>query len=367
MNKKKIVAIIATIAIAATMFAGCGKSESTTPSATSSKKDTKVKIGLSTDKGGRGDKSFNDAAIAGLDKIAKEYTITPDILEAKKIEDYTPFLTKLAGQDDLVFGVGFAMQKSMEEVAKANPTKKFGLIDEEVKLPNVVSLKFKEHEGSFLMGVIAGKTTKTNKVGFIGGVDMPLIQKFEAGFIAGVMSVNPDAAKGLIPEGSAQHGTYVKYTGAFDNSNAGQECAKNLYNAGCDVVFHAAGACGIGLIKEASDERKAGKDVWAIGVDSDQAVIMPDNASAILSSMVKRVDNATYDVSKSVIDGTFKGGTTIEFGLKENGVGMADTTKNNTKADVVELANKYKDAIVKGTIIVPSTIADAKNFKPVQP
>lgn len=366
MNKKKIVAIMATIAIAATMFAGCGKTNTTTPSTTSTKKDTKVKVGLSTDKGGRGDKSFNDAAIAGLDKLAKEYTVTPDILEAKKIEDYTPFLTTLSGQDDLVFGVGFAMQQAIDDVSKANTGKKFAIIDAVVANPNVVSITFKEHEGSFLMGVIAGKTTKTNKVGFIGGVDMPLIQKFEAGYIAGVMSVNPEAAKGLIGEGSAPHGIYVKYTGAFDNSGAGQESAKSLYNAGCDVVFHAAGACGIGLIKEASDERKAGKDVWAIGVDSDQAVIMPDNASAILSSMVKRVDNATYDVSKSVIDNTFQGGKTLEFGLKENGVGMADTTKNNTKADVVDLANKYKDAIVNGTLIVPSTLADVKNFKPAK-
>ena len=367
MNKKKVVAIVAAIAVAATMFVGCGKSGSSDGGSTSStQKKTDVKVGLCTDKGGKGDKSFNDSSIAGLDRVKKDYTIEPDVLEAKKDEDYNPFLTKLAGQDDIVFGVGFMMQKAMEDVAKANPNKKFAVIDTEVKLPNVVSISFKENEGSFLMGIIAGKTTKTNKIGFIGGVDNDLIQKFEAGFIAGVKSVNEEAAKGLIAT-SGKHGQYVKYTGAFDNSGAGQENAKSLYNAGCDIIFHAAGSCGVGLIKEAHDERAAGKDVWAIGVDSDQAQIMPEDADAILSSMLKRVDNATYDVTKQVIDKKFQGGTTVVFGLKEKGVGMAETTSKNTKKDVIDLANKYSDAVVSGKITVPSTLKDAATFKPVQP
>lgn len=360
MNKKRIVALATTVIMAASIFAGCGTT-SNKSSSTAGKTKTSVKIGLSTDKGGRGDKGFNDSAIAGLTKLQNEYTVTPDILESKTETDYEPFLTQLAGKDDLVFGVGFAMNKAITDVANANPDKKFCLIDDTSTAKNVVSVAFKTEQGAFLMGVIAGKTTKTGHVGFIGGIDIPLIEGFEAGYIAGVKSVNPSAAQELI---SKKNSIYV---GAFDKSDLGKEAAKKLFASGCDVVFHAAGASGLGLLDEAHAERAQGKQVWAIGVDMDQAVTVPNDADAILSSEVKRVDVATYSVCKSVIDGTFKGGITVTYGLKEDGVGMAGTTNKHTAKDVVELANKYKEAIISGKIVVPSTLADAKNFQPVQP
>ncbi|SHH28893.1 BMP family lipoprotein [Clostridium grantii] len=369
--KKRLVAIVASVAVVATLLAGCaGNNNAETENnaaknntATEEKDErtaTDITVGLSTDAGGRGDKSFNDSAIAGLDKIETEYTVKPVILESQSQDDYVPYLTQLAEDNNLVFGVGFLMQSSVEEVATAAPDTNFGIIDSVVELPNVVSIGFKEQEGSFLMGVIAGKMTKTNQVGFIGGIDMPLIQRFEAGFIAGVMSVNPEAAVKLMDRSN------VAYTGAFDNPQAGQEAAKKLYSAGADVIFHASGACGLGLLQEAHEQRANGKDVWAIGVDSDQAAIVPEYADAILSSMMKRVDTATYDVSKALIEGNFKGGEVVVYGLAEEGVGLAPTTDKNTPADVVALCESYKASIVKGDIVVPEDLDAAKAFVPVE-
>lgn len=251
------------------------------------------------------------------------------------------------------------MDQAVKDIAKANPTKKFAIVDDVVPLPNVVSLTFKANEGSFLVGVIAGKTTKTNKIGFIGGMDGPLIQGFEAGFVAGVMTVNPTAGADLLNRKN------VRYTGNFTDSSAGKEAATQLFNSGCDVIYHAAGSCGLGLLDKAKELRDGGKDVWAIGVDSDQAQTVPKDASAILTSCMKRVDTGTYLVTKSLIEGNFKGGTTVTFGLKEDGVGIAPTKNPKAPDGVYDLADKYKEAIVSGKIIVPGTRAEAKSFKPV--
>jgi basic membrane protein A len=371
--KKRLVALLTSVAVVATLLVGCAgnnnaenntANDATNNNTETEQKDerieTDITVGLSTDAGGRGDKSFNDSAIAGLDKIQTEYTVEPVILESQSQDDYVPYLTQLSEDNDLIFGVGFLMQSSIEEVASIASDKNFGIIDSVVDLPNVVSIGFKEQEGSFLMGVIAGKMTKTNQVGFIGGIDMPLIQRFEAGFIAGVMSVNPEAAEKLLDRSN------VAYTGAFDNPQAGQEAAKKLYSAGADVVFHASGACGLGLLQEAHEQRANGKEVWAIGVDSDQAAIVPEYADAILSSMMKRVDTATYDVSKSLIEGNFKGGEVVVYGLAEDGVGLAATTADNTPADIIELCETYKAAIIKGDIVVPEDLDQAKAFVPVE-
>lgn len=364
MNKKRLVAALATVAVVATLFAGCGKKAEApkpatpAPVAEPAKKPT-VKIGLATDQGGLGDKSFNDSAVNGLKKIESEFGIKSDILESKQQENYVPNLQTLSGKNDLTFGVGFMMHQAVTDVATAAKDKKFAIIDDVVELPNVCSITFKEEEGSFLMGVLAGKTTKTNKVGFLGGMDMALIQKFEAGYIAGVKSVNPAAAEDLINRKN------VKYTGNFTDSGKGKEMAKALFNSGCDVVFHASGACGLGLLDAAKELRDQKKDVWAIGVDMDQAVTVPNDASAILSSMVKRVDNATYSVSKDVINNTFQGGKNVIYGLKEQGVGMAPTTDKNAKPEVIDLAKKYEAAIVAGKIKVPATLDAAKSFQPV--
>ena len=350
----------AAVSIITSLFAGCGKKTTdTTPTTTDTRKKTEVKVGLSTDAGGKGDKAFNDAAISGLKKIQKEYTIEPVILESKNQNVYNKNLTALAGKCNLTFGVGDLMQQSVIDTAKANPNKTFAIIDNVIDLPNVVSISFKANEGSFLVGVLAGKATRTNKVGFIGGTNIPLIERYEAGFIAGVMSVNPIAAADLINRKN------TIYTQKFNDPNAGREAAKALYNAGCDVIYHASGSCGLGLLDTAKQLREAGKNVWAIGADQDQAQTVPKDAGAILSSSVKRVDTAAYLATKSLIDGNLKGGTTMVLGLREEGVGIASTKNPKAPAGIYDLADKYKKAIIDGKIVVPETLDLAKSFKPV--
>ncbi len=275
-----------------------------------------------------------------------------------KMKRIVALMATVAMTASLLVGCG----NSVKNVSTNNPDKKFCIIDSVVENPNVQSITFKEQEGSFLMGVIAGLTTKTNKVGFIGGKDMESIVKFEAGFAAGVKAVNPEAAAGLISADGKNPGTTVKYAESFSDTNKGKELALSLYGAGCDIIYHAAGGVGTGMFTATKELRDKGKDVWAIGVDMDQAVSLPEYADVILSSMMKRVDNATYEASRSMVDGTFKAGTKV-LGIAEDGVGMAPTTSNNTSADVVTKAKEFEAKIKNGEIKVPATRQEVIDFK----
>jgi basic membrane protein A len=369
MSKKRLVALFATVAVAATLFAGCAKTEApkTDTNKPAAGDKAKVKIGLSTDEGGLNDKSFNQAADTGIKKAQSEFGVEYKAIESKVKEDYETNLDALVGNgSNLVFGVGFQMETAMENVAKKYADKNFAIIDsvasedpnakEPKQLKNVHSYLFKSEEGSFLMGVIAGKMTKTNKVGFIGGKDFELINTFEAGFAAGVKAVNPAAAENLINRKS------VKFADSFGDSAKGKELAKALINDGCDVIYHAAGGVGEGMFQAIKEAKDGGKNVWGIGVDMDQATTLPQYANYILSSMLKRVDTATYEATKAVVNGTFKGGEIQSLGIKEDGVGIAPSSSKNTPKDVLDLVTKYQDAIKAGKITVPSKPADVKNF-----
>lgn len=359
MNKKKVVALVASTMMVVSLFTGCSSS---TPK-TSTSTVAKTVIGLSTDQGGLNDKSFNQSADTGIKKAQKEFSLDYKALESKVKEDYQPNLEALVNnKSNLIFGVGFQMEQALTDTAKKYTTNNFVIIDDVIALPNVESITFKEQEGSFLMGVIAGKMTKTNKIGFIGGIDSALINKFEAGFAAGVKSVNPTAAVGLVSKDGKTPGTMVKYAGSFNDSTIGYEDAKSLYSSGCDVVYHAAGGVGLGLFKAAKEMKDAGKSDWAIGVDMDQAVTVPEYSSVILSSMIKRVDTATYGACKDVVDKSFKGGKHIELGLKEDGIGIAPTSSVNTPKSVLDLVKKYQDEIIAGKIVVPSTRDKVASF-----
>jgi len=367
MNKKKLVAILTAVVVVATLFVGCGTKEvpKTAAPKTETAKST-ANIGLSTDEGGLNDKSFNQSANEGVNRAKAEDGFTYKAIESKKKEDYTPNLEALIDNgSNLTFAIGFQMADAIKEVAKEHTDKNFAIIDSVVDLPNVASINFKEQEGSFLMGVIAGKMTKTNKIGFIGGKDFDLINKFEAGFAAGVKAVNPEAAKGLIStdKNGKTPGSTVKYADSFDDSAKGYELAKSLYQDGCDVVYHAAGGVGIGLFKAAQELKDSGKPVWAIGVDMDQSLTVPQYADVILSSMIKRVDTATYNESKAQVKNQFKGGTVIMLGLKEKGVGIADTSSKNVPKAVLDEVKKYEDKIIAGEIVVPANRKDVMNFK----
>ncbi|MDI6871257.1 MAG: BMP family ABC transporter substrate-binding protein [Bacillota bacterium] len=309
----------------------------------------KYKVAMVTDIGGLGDQSFNDAAYRGLQRAAKELGVEIKVVESKKMDDYETNLSNLADQKfDEIWAIGFLMTDALKNVAKRYPNTKFGIIDSVVDAPNVMSVVFKEEEGSFLQGVLAGKMTKSNIIGYIGGMEFPLIIKFESGFIAGVRSVNPKAR------------VLVGYTGKFDDPGKGKELAMTQFSQGADIIYHASGACGIGVI-EAAKEKK----LLAIGVDSDQSHLAP---AAVLSSMLKRVDTGVFMGAKALVEGNWKSGTVV-LGLKEDGVGTGfgidRFPKDGVKvpADVRKLHDKAVDLIKSGKLVVPSTREEVAKFK----
>ena len=348
---KRSLVLLLVLVMALSVFTGCGQkapdpaaNPETTPEPTPEAAPA-ISFGMITDVGGLGDKSFNDSAWDGLQKAGDELGVKPTVLQSTKQEDYEPNIGSMAQSVDLSIAVGFLFEQAMQAAADQYPDKKFGIVDMVVEKPNVMSVVFKEHEGSFLVGVIAGMATKTNVVGFVGGMDFPLIKKFEVGFRAGVASVNPNAK------------VVVDYTGAFDNPDKGKEVALKQFKQKADVIYHASGACGIGVI-QAADEN----NFWAIGVDKDQSAESKNNR--VLCSMIKRVDVGTYTMVKALADGNFQGGSVSVLGLAEEGVGYSDGG-NNVTAEIAEMADKYKAAIIDGTIVVPTTEDELKAFTPV--
>ncbi|QJC50227.1 BMP family ABC transporter substrate-binding protein [Paenibacillus albicereus] len=298
------------------------------------------KIGMVTDGGGVNDKSFNQSAWEGLQQLTKDTGAEVKYLESKGESDFEPNLNQMvkAGYS-LTWGIGFMMNKAITTVATQNPEAKLASIDSEVSAPNVESVMFAENEGSFLVGVVAGLTTKTNKVGFVGGVEGDLIKKFEAGFAAGVAAVNPEAK------------VTVQYVGDFTKPDLGKASAATLYNDGNDIIYHAAGGSGNGVFTEAKDRVSKGEKVWVIGVDKDQSVEFGNDIT--LTSMVKRVDQAVQIVSQALIDGDFKGGTTRTLTLKDGAVGLPENNPNVSE-DIMAKVKEYEAKIVSGEVTVPA-------------
>lgn len=316
------------------------------------------KIGLVTDTGGVDDKSFNQSAWEGMVRFGKDHGLEENkgyrYLQSSEEADYIPNLGQFADAGfDLIYGVGFLLEDAVQTSAEQYPDSHFALIDSlfddgNTWLDNAVNITFEEHTGSFLVGVIAAKHTKTNKVGFIGGVESPLIKKFEIGFKAGVKSVNPDIE------------IVSQYAGDFNDSSKGTSISSAMYTSGVDIIYHAAGGTGNGVFTEAKNRKKNGQEVWVIGVDRDQHEEgMPENVT--LTSMVKRVDNAVYEVSKMALEGNFPGGKEVKFGLEEEGVGIAPTT-DNVSQEALDLVEEFKQKILKGEVKVPQNDAEYEEF-----
>jgi basic membrane protein A len=299
----------------------------------------KLVVGIVFDSGGRGDKSFNDSAWAGVERATKELGIdTPKTVESKSEKDYEPNLTGLADENcDVVFAIGINMKSALEKVAPNYPNVKFAIVDASVKATNVRSLLFREEEGSFLAGYLAGLMTKSNKVGFVGGMEIPLIHKFAAGYAAGAKTANP--AVEVLPE---------KYTGSWDNVDIGKVAADSLYSSGADVVYHAAGRAGQGVIVAAKQQ-----DKYAIGVDSDQDDLAKGN---VLTSMVKRVDEAVFSTIKDLKEGNFSAGDKV-YDLKAGGVGLSEMkyTKDKIGPEKLAKVNEVSDKIKSGELKVPTS------------
>jgi basic membrane protein A len=335
-------ACIATAALAFTATA-CGESSSE-----SAGSDDKLKIGMAYDVGGRGDNSFNDSAARGLDKAKVEFDAETKELTAKSGETPADRETRLAslaeGGFNPVIAVGFAYKDAVDKVAPKFPDVSFGLVDSISEAKNVDNIVFTEEQGSYLAGVAAALKSKDGQIGFIGGVDLPLIKKFAAGFQQGVMDTDPKAKVQI------QYLTTGSDLSGFGSPDKGKAAAKGMLDKGIDVIYAAAGGSGAGAIEAVAAQQGA----WAIGVDSDQAKdpALSRYAASILTSVVKNVDTGVYELAKSVKDGKPLTGTHT-YSLAEDGVSL--TTTGDHLKDIQGKIDEAKKKIVDGTIKVKTT------------
>ena len=327
-------------------------------SASEGEAETDFSLAMVTDIGGVDDRSFNQSAWEGITAWGEEQGLSKgngfDYAQSNAPEDYVPNITRMIREDyNLILGIGFELKEDIENLAKQNPDVYFGIVDDVVEGDNTVSITFKEHEGSFLVGVAAAMKTKTDKLGFVGGIDSPLISKFEAGFIAGAKSVNPDIE------------VDVQYAESFGDSSKGKMIASDMYNNDVDIIYHASGGTGNGVFNEAKDLKNADpdRDIWVIGVDRDQheeGQIGDNNVT--FTSMVKRVDVAVQDVAKMAQAGEFPGGEKLEFGIEENAISIATTNEEAMTEDIVTEVQAWEDKILNGELEVPSTREDLDTF-----
>ena len=297
------------------------------------------KVGLVLDRGGKDDKSFNSSAYEGAMRAKARLGIFVKYVEAPDDNAFEPLLRAFAQRDfDLIIGVGFAQKEAIKKVAGQFPNRHFAIVDAEVTAPNVRSLMFEEHEGAYLIGAIAAMTSKTGKIGFVGGMDIPLIRRFEMGYEAGAKKINPKIT--VIAN-------FVGVTSeAWNNPPKGKELALSQYEAGADVVFAAAGASGLGVFDAAEEQKK-----FAVGVDSNQDWTKP---GLILTSMLKRVDEAVFVSVQEANEGKFTGGIK-RFGLGNKGIDYSFDQYNEKvlSESVRHRADELKAEIIAGKIVVP--------------
>ncbi|MFR9789433.1 BMP family lipoprotein [Streptomyces sp. MB22_4] len=342
-------ACLATAALALSATA-CGKTSSEENSSSSPSGSAKggIKIGLAYDVGGRGDRSFNDSAARGVDKAEKQFGGSIKELTAKTSDtpaDRVQRLTDLAqaGYSPII-AVGYTYAPAVQQVAKQFPKTSFGLVDSVVDGKNVDSITFTEEQSSYLAGVAAALKTKKSHVGFIGGVDNPLIKKFEAGYVQGVHDTNPKVKVDV------QYLSHGQDTSGFSSPDKGQQAAQGMLDNGADVIYSAAGSSGTGAIEAVNGVKGA----WAIGVDSDQYNVpgMEKYRSSILTSAVKNVDVGVFDFVQSVKDGKPLSGNNV-YSLAKGGVSLA--TSGGYLKDIQPKLDAAKQKIVDGKIKVKTT------------
>ncbi|MEV5746708.1 BMP family ABC transporter substrate-binding protein [Actinoallomurus sp. NPDC052308] len=337
---------VAASAVLALSAAGCGGKKANTGGGGGGEGKKTVKVGLAYDVGGRGDKSFNDAAYAGLQKVQSELKLDVKDIEAKEGESDNDKIQRLqllaqSGYNPVI-AVGFAYAGALGKVAPKFPNVKFAIIDDNtIQQPNVADLLFAENQGSYLVGAAAAKKSKTGHIGFIGGVATPLIKKFEVGYIAGAKKVNPNIKV------DSKYISQPPDFGGFKDPAKGKTIAQGMYDQGADVVYTAAGLSGTGSLQAAAAAKK-----WFIGVDSDQYLTATaDEKPYVLTSMLKRVDTAVFNFVKGVGEGQFQKGDQ-RFTLQNDGV---DYSKSNPTAlgDLPATLDDLKQQIVSGKITPP--------------
>ncbi|MDD6616220.1 MAG: BMP family ABC transporter substrate-binding protein [Lachnospiraceae bacterium] len=298
-----------------------------------------IKVGMVTDVGGVNDGSFNQSSWEGLSRASEELGIEAKYLESSTDADYAANIeTFIDDEYDLIICVGYMLADATRAAAEDYPEQKFAIIDDSScsDLDNVTCLMFEQAQASYLVGYVAGLMTESNKVGFALGMSTEIMNQFGYGYCAGVLDANPDAQ------------ILQQNMNSFSDSAAGKTAATSMITDGADVIFHAAGATGLGVIEACKEN-----GIWAIGVDSDQSVLAPET---IITSAMKRVDNACYDAAKSCLEGTLESGIQT-YDLSSAGVDIAPTT-DNLPEDVIEAVEQVKEQIISGEITVPNNQAD---------
>ena len=299
-----------------------------------------VLVGVVTDVGGVNDKSFNQTTWEGLEALAAENSsIKVNYLESKTEADYSTNIQSFIDEDyDLIICVGYMLANACREAAEENPDQKFAIIDDNTNenLPNVACLMFSQQQASYLVGIVAGMMTKSNVVGYVQGMYSDSMNLFDIGYIAGVKSVNPDA-------------TVLQYNAnSFTDATIGSAAATDMITKGADVIYHAAGGTGSGVIEACATNK-----VWAIGVDTDQSPLAPDY---VVTSAMKRVDTAAQDISLAVLNDTFQAGTHV-YDLANGGVDIAPT-RTLLSDEIIAAVEAAKAEIIAGTIVVPSSVEE---------
>ena len=347
----KINLVLFFVCLSAFIFSGCNVK-------TEAKKDCQIRVGIVFDIGGKNDRSFNAAAWEGVRRAERDLPICLHDVEPGNPTSIEPAMRAFAEKNfDLIIGIGFAQGPIMQKVAEDYPEIKFAIVDgvifeKDGKTPkqNVASLVFREHEGSYLVGMIAAQKSKTGVLGFVGGMDIPLIHRFKTGYEEGAKSVNPSAT--VIAN-------YVGVTdSAWNNPGKGKELALSQINQGADILFTAAGNSGLGAfdaVEQFGVNAQGEANKFVIGVDSNQNGVKP---GFVLTSMVKRVDNAVYDAVEEVLGGNFKGGFHV-FGLDKDGVAYAmdDNNKSLIAPEILQRVEESRSKIVGGEIKVTDAMA----------
>ena len=329
MTFKKLATLAMATVVSASLLVGCSSSNE---SAT----DDKITVAMVTDVAGVNDQSFNQSAWEGLQKAEKELGVEVKYLESKQDSDYATNIETLVDEGvDLILGVGLKLTDAINEGAELYPEQKFVLVDNESELDNVKNILFNAQESAYLAGLVAGRMTKTNNVGFIGGMELPSIDTFKYGFMAGVKAANPNAE------------VQSQYANSFTDQAKGKAIANQMYSNGADIIFTCGGDVGTGAIEAAKENGK-----FAIGVDRDQSDLAPEN---VLTSAIKRVDVGIYELVKEYKEGIFEGGTTTVYGLEDNAVGIPDTTKNLVSQEILDYVAEQTEKLKNGEVVAPKT------------
>ncbi|MGL6105617.1 BMP family lipoprotein [Romboutsia sp.] len=340
MNKfiRSLTAVTMTMMLSIGMV-GCSSTDKKEGQDSEKPKEKEYSVGIVLGEGGANDQSFNQSSLEGLDKAKNDLGIKGTYLESNQDADYAPNIETFIDQDvNLIIGVGYTTSTAMLDAAKLYPEKQFVIIDhnyeeEGTEIPaNMLCVTFDEREAAYLVGLIASKMSETNKVGFIGGMKIPNITRFEEGFNAGIKAGNPDTK------------LLSQYANSFDDASLGKSIANQMYSNGADVIFSAAGGVGTGAIESAKEKNK-----YAIGVDMDQNNLAPDN---VITSAMKRVDIGVFDIISKAKKGEFDGGKAVVYGLKDDAVGIAPTTSKNVPKEILDLVEDQKQQIIDGKIKV---------------